>query len=42
MYVLTLSLKRQTTLIILNVAERSMDIEHLLHVDVFKDEIKVG
>lgn len=40
MYVLTLSLKRQTTLMILNVAERSMDNENLL--DVFKDEIKFG
>lgn len=40
MYVLTLSLKSQTTLMILNVAEGGMDIENLL--DVFKDEIKVG
>lgn len=40
MYVLTLSLKRQTTLMILNVAERSMDNENLL--DDFKDEIKFG
>lgn len=29
-------------LMILNVVERSMDIEYFLYVDVFKDEIKVG